>query len=570
MTGDSGFTGDPHAGRLAIALGALCLLVLFFWRLGAAPLLEPDEGRYTEVPREMLASADFVTPRLDGVLYFEKPPLHYWLVAGAVRAFGLNELAPRLPSAILGLLGVLLAYGLGRAMGGRRAGLVAGAALGTMPLYVTLARLATLDMTLSFFLTLALVCFWLAHREEARRRARILWYGMFLAAALAVLAKGLIGIVIPGAVVVLYLLATGAWRILRRVPWVTGLALFLVVAAPWHVLAELRNPDFLRFYFVHEHFLRYLTPIAERREPLWYFAAVLALGCVPWSGLLPTALRLLEWRRVRASLAERPAVTFLLAWSGFVFVFFSVSQSKLIPYILPAVPPLAVLVSLAVTRLREGLLTRSKLEAGGLAVGGVLTGLYGLFFLWAGLGKIHRAGLGGVISPGLLLPGAVLFAMAVLVVASGPGRSWRWRLVALFAASCAIAISIAGAVPLVGRERSSKAVAERLLPELRPGDLVFAYRCYPESLPVYLRQTVGVAGYEGELAFGISHLAPEERAERFPNGEQFRSIWQSGRRVYAVADRNWARRMAADGITGVRLVWQGEALALLSNEGPGR
>ncbi len=568
MSHEAGLTGDPRAVRLAIGLGAVCLVLLFFWRLGEAPLLEPDEGRYTEVPREMLASGDFVTPRLDGVLYFEKPPLHYWLVAAAIRALGLTELAPRLPSALFGLLGVLLVHRLGAAMGGRRAGLVAAAALGTSPLYVTLGRLATLDMTLAFLLTLTLVCFWVAHREERGWRAGLWWHGAFLAAALAVLAKGLIGIVIPGAIVLVYLLVTGGWRVLRRVPWITGLGLFLALAVPWHVLAALRNPDFAWFYFVHEHVLRYATPIAERHEPFWYFAAVLVLGCVPWSGLFPSAMRLVAWRRLRAALAERPEVTFLLAWSGFVFLFFSVSQSKLIPYILPALPPLAVLVGLLLARLRQGELPASGMETGGLVAGGALTAVYGLFFLWAGLGKIVRVGLGGVISPGLLAPGGLLLALAVLVVLAGIGRRWRWRVLALFAASCSISAAIAGVVPLVGRERSSREVAERLRAALHSGDGVFAYRCYPESLPVYLRQTVGVAAYEGELAFGISHLTAGERERRFPDAGQFRNLWQSDRRVFVVAGRDWSRRMTSDGLTHARLLWQGEALALLSNERP--
>lgn len=569
-TNPSPLTGDPRAVRLAVVLGALCLAVLLFWRLGAAPLLEPDEGRYTEIPREMLATGDLGTPRLDGVLYFEKPPLYYWLNAASIRVFGLNEFAARFWSAVFGLLGVLLTWRLGVAVGGRRAGLVAAAVLGTSPLYVALGRLATLDMTLSFFLTLTLAGFWFAHLEGERRRARLWWHGAFLAAALAVLAKGLIGVVIPAAIVLLYLLATGRWRVLARVPWFSGVPLFLVVSAPWHVLAAARNPDFLWFYFVHEHVLRFATPIAERQEPLWYFAAVLALGCVPWSGLFPSVLRMVRWREVRSALAERPEVTFLLLWSGFVFAFFSASQSKLIPYILPALPPLAVLVGLLVVRLREGNLDASRLETGGIVAGGVLTALYGLFFVWAGLGRFDRLGLGGVISPGLLIPGGLLVAVAALVALAGLGRIWRRRLLALFAASCCISVAIITVVPLVGRERSSKAVAERLRGQLRDGDLVFAYRCYPESLPVYLERTVGVAAYQGELAFGISHLSRGERQRRFPSAEEFRALWGSERRVFAVAGLNWSRRMTADGITHARLLWEGEGLALLSNERPAR
>ena len=567
-TGSTGLTGDPRAVRLAIVLGALCLLMLFFWRLGAAPLLEPDEGRYTEIPREMLASGDLVTPRLNGVLYFEKPPMYYWLNAAAIRALGLNEFAARAWSAVFGLLGVLLTWRLGVEVGGRRAGLVAAAALGTFPLYVTLGRLATLDMTLSFFLTLTLTCFWFAHRDEERRRAGLWWHGSFLAAALAVLAKGLIGVVIPGTIVFLYLLATGRWRVLARVPWFTGTVLFLAVSAPWHVLAATRNPDFLWFYFVHEHVLRYATPVAERQEPFWYFAAVLVLGCAPWSGLFPSVLRLMRWREWRSALAERPEVTFLLVWSGFVFVFFSASQSKLIPYILPALPPLAVLVGLLLARLREGELSASRLETVGIVAGGVVTAVYGLFFLWAGLGRIDRLGLGGVVSPGLLVPGGLLVAMGALLVLAGLGRIWRRRLLALFVASCCIGAAIMTVVPLVGRERSSKALADQLRGQLREGDLVFAYRCYPESLPVHLERTVGVAAYQGELAFGISHLSNEERQRRFPTAEEFKAVWGSERRVFAVVGLNWPRRMAADGITHARLLWEGEGLALLSNERP--
>ena len=158
--------------------------------------------------------------------------------------------------------------------------------------------------------------------------------------------------------------------------------------------------------------------------------------------------------------------------------------------------------------------------------------------------------------------------VGALLALAGLGRIWRRRLLALFVASCCIGAAIMTVVPLVGRERSSKALADQLCGQLREGDLVFAYRCYPESLPVYLGRTVGVAGYQGELAFGISHLSSEERRLRFPTGEEFRALWGSERRVFAVAGLNWPRRMTTDGITHARLLWQGEGLVLLSNERP--
>jgi 4-amino-4-deoxy-L-arabinose transferase-like glycosyltransferase len=428
-------------------------------------------------------------------------------------------------------------------------------------------------MTVTFFLTATLACFWFAHRTAAEglgappSHVRLWWYGMFVSAALSVLAKGLIGIVIPGAVVFFYLWATRQWRVLAAVPWLTGVPLFLAVAAPWHPLAAARTPDFAWFYFVHEHLLRFATGEAQRQEPFWFFLAIVGLGCVPWSGLFPASSMLVEWRRLRESLAERREVAFLLIWAVFIVAFFSASRSKLIPYVLPALPPLAVLVGLTVERARGGSLDAPRPERWGLAAGGALTAVWGVGLVWAGLGKIDRLGLAGVVSPGLLAPGVVVVAAAALVVASGFGRSWERRLLAMFAAGACLCAAIQGVVPLVGRERSSAALAARLRPELRPGDLVFSYGCFPESLPVYLDRTVGVAAFEGELAFGISHLTPAERCRRFPTAAEFRGVWDSGRRVFAVVEtRSWTQEFARDGITHARLLWQGESLALLSNE----
>ena len=563
-------SGDPRALRLALALGAGCLALLFFWRLGATPLLETDEGRYADIAREMLARGDFVTPHLNGVLYLEKPPLHYWLIATAMRVLGLNEFAARFWSALFGALGVVLTYRLGREIGGTRAGLVGAAVLGTSPLYVAMGRLASIDMTVSFFITLTLACFWLAHRSGDDRARKVCWHVVFLAAALAVLAKGLIGVVIPGAVVFLYLLVTNQWRILRQVPWVTGFGVFLVVAVPWHVLAAARNPDFLWFYFIHEHILRYVTPEAHRAGPFWYFPAVIIGGCVPWTALLLSVPRLVRWRQGRGFFTNHPDLAFLLLWFGFVTLFFSASQSKLVPYILPALPPLGVMVGLLVERLRVGTLPASRLETGGVVIGGALTALYGAVFLWAGFGKIDRLALGGVVSPGLLAPGVLLVALATLVVVAGLGRSWHLRLLALFAAACCISAAAISVGPLVARARSSKALAERVRSELRTGDLLFTYHCYPQSLPFYLQRTLDVAAWKGELEFGIAHLSPEERARRFPGAAEFKRLWDSDRRVLAVGDRTWSKNMTDEGFTHARVLWTGLNQVLLSNDRPAR
>ena len=168
--------------------------------------------------------------------------------------------------------------------------MLAAAILGTSPLYLALSHLTIIDMTLSVFFTLTLACFYLASAEERPGLRRALLYGMFAAAALTVLSKGLIGIVLPGGIVFLYLLLGRRWDVLRRVPWLTGVALFLLIAAPWHVLAAMRNPDFLWFYFVREHFLRYLTTVHARVEPWWFFLPIVLWALLPVTAVLPASL----------------------------------------------------------------------------------------------------------------------------------------------------------------------------------------------------------------------------------------------------------------------------------------
>ena len=195
---------------LALMFGAL-----FAWRLGSAPLVNPDEGRYAEVPREMLASGDWVTPRLDGVPYFEKPPLVYWAVAACERFLGPSEWSVRLTPALFAVGGILMAYCAARRLYGRDAGFWAAIVLGTSLLYMAMGHLVGLDMAVSVLMGATLFCFVLGMQEQPGRRRRWLFYGLYASAALATLTKGLIGFLITGAVMLLWLVLADQWRRLR-------------------------------------------------------------------------------------------------------------------------------------------------------------------------------------------------------------------------------------------------------------------------------------------------------------------------------------------------------------------
>ena len=323
--------------------GALTLLLvvafsaLFFFNIGERNISSPDEGRYIEIPREMVLSGDYVLPRLNGILYFEKPPLFYWLEASAIRVLGISEWTMRLWPALLGIFGALMTYGVTRRFYGRAAGLVAGGVLATSLMYYALARFVILDMAESVLMSAALFAFLLSAEEKDEKKA--LWWarGGHAAAALAVLAKGLIGVLLPGLIGLVWIAAIGRWSFVRRALCPSGIAIFLVIALPWHILAAMRNHDFLWFYFVHEHFLRFTTTVHRRNEPMWYFIPVLLVGFLPWTGYLWHAIKdaLPRWSRR----GERPVELFLILWVAIVFVFFSFSDSKLPPYILPIFPP---------------------------------------------------------------------------------------------------------------------------------------------------------------------------------------------------------------------------------------
>ena len=336
--------------RSLLAILWLGLALLWFVPLNWPHLFDPDEGRYAEIPREMVASGDWVTPRLDGIKYFEKPALGYWATAAAFEVFGQHAWSVRLWPALSGMLGLLLTFALGRRLYDQRAALLAVLVQAGALLYVAMARIATLDMGLTLGLQIAMTALALLvqqpqpAREQAWRLPLLLGAGV----ALAVMAKGLVGILIPSAVAVLFMLIHRDWRLaLRAAPWWTLTAL-LLLAAPWFVLVSARNPEFAHFFFIFEHFQRYLSSAGfQRYQPAWFFLPVLALGFLPWITLLPGALRF-AWRAARDG--ERPT-SLLLLWVAFVLLFFSLSQSKLAPYILPLFPALSLLTGRAIAAL---------------------------------------------------------------------------------------------------------------------------------------------------------------------------------------------------------------------------
>jgi 4-amino-4-deoxy-L-arabinose transferase-like glycosyltransferase len=534
---ENGYGGD-------LARLALVLAVFFYAFLGSRPLGNPDEGRYAEIPREMLATGDYVTPRLDGVKYFEKPPLVYWLTAGSMKVFGVNEFAARFWIAASGILGALLTYAAARALYDRRTGLWSAIVLATSLLYGALSHVLLLDLVVTVFIAAALFAFLLALHCPAGSRRRWLFWSFYAAMALAALTKGLIGIALPCAVAGLWVLARNRWSRLRPFYPFTGVLLFAVIAVPWHVLAARANPDFLYFYFIHEHVLRFLTKIHDRVEPWWYFGPILLGGLFPWVFFLFPALKF-NFRRsslatgqvvtagdsspAKPALSERDILWFLLIWVIFIFLFFSKSQSKLAPYILPVFPALAVLVGRYLAEIWENKSDHSAR---------LWLYLYAGFAFCAAVAlplvRVARdAEIRAEIRPWQFLVSA-LFAISALAVG---WFNWRGRrrgaLLTIGLAMAAIMLALGPIFTQVDR-RSTKPLALALAREIAPGDRVYSFKNYYQDLPVYLGRTVDVVDYRGELDFGIK-AEPARTAQRFIGVEQFVSDWNQSTRCFAVA-----------------------------------
>lgn len=519
--------------RAWLLVALLVFAVAWFGTLDYRKLVKPDEGRYAEIPREMVVTGDWLTPRLNGIKYFEKPALQYWATAAAYTAFGQHDWTARLWPALTGFFGVLLAGFVGRRLFGAEAGLLAAVTLATSLLYLAIGHFNTLDMGLTFFLEAAVFGFLLAQSGQ-RRWMLVAWAAL----ALAVLSKGIVALVLTGGTLVLYSLLARDLSVWRRLELVRGLPLFLLIAAPWFIAVSLANPEFAHFFFIHEHFERFLTKAHHRYQPAWYFVPVLLIGALPWTTLALQSLAR-AWRRgeEKSGFAVR---RFLALWCVVVFAFFSVSDSKLLSYILPLFPALALLVGDQLTRIgRKSLLRHLAFVA-----------LIALVCLLLAPRVALRANdetpiaMMGAYAHWLTAAAAIwsVGALAALVLA------WRDRKIPAIA-SLAAATFLAGTGAMLGHENLSASnsaywIATKIKP-LVPADAPFySVGNYDQTLPVYLGRTVTLVHYLGELEFGLK----QEPAKSIRSMAEFRQRWTADADAFAIMDPEAYDQLRQEGL----------------------
>lgn len=496
------------AQTVRVLFGVLLLLLAIAWiEPRGSGLAEPDETRYAEIPREMLAAGDLVVPRLNGVPYFEKPPLLYWANAASISVFGHTPWAVRLPTRLAGLGTVLILILAVARDRGRAAGLAAGIFYLASPIGFLASRTNLTDGLLTFFFTATV----LAGREAISRRARLRpWMGMAawtgVAAAGAFLTKGLIALALPGVILLIWAWATGHRAHFFALLFSPALPVCLALALPWPLMAEHRHPGFLRFFFIQEHFQRFATGAARRSGPIYYFVPVFLLGFLPGVPFFFSGAA-----RVRR---RDPDAFLFLVWFLTVFVFFSISRSKLPPYLVPAIPAAAALAA-------WGVGGRRRLWT----IQAILATAFSAALL------VHPALRAAVVE--LRLAAIVAPALAALVLASWAAVLFADRSsgLALAAVAAGWATFLAGVVigwPRVPQAHWTADLASAARAEAATrGAPIVGYRAYLNGVSWELRSPIPVAGYRGELEPQFE-TRPQTREALFWSEDRFWERWRSG------------------------------------------
>ncbi len=557
--------------RLTVLAFAIALITLFA-RLGALPLLQPDEGRNAEVAREMKDAGAWLVPTYDGLPYLDKPAAYFRLVALSMDIFGENEAAARLPTALFALGVVGLAYAFARRAWGPRAAALTVLVVGTTPLVIAFARIVILDMVLAFFVVGAILAGFLAEERDGAARTR--WYLAAAASAgVATLVKGPVGAFLPLLVLtVLNLLERRAGAV-RRTFAPANILVFFAVTLPWFVGLALRRPDFPYYGLVEETFHRLVTPAFHRTAPFWYYGPVIVAVLFPWSALLPESL-LAAWRaRGRLARADR----LLLVWAVVVPLFFSLSESKLPGYVLTAVVALGLLVARVLDLAFE--------RPGGAARRVVVHGAWALACVSAAAAAaalVARASVGpaGLLRSGgaelerlhpALAPLAWSFAIvAMLAAAAGWRRDLRLACAA-FAAPPLLLLTVAfGGARAYAEAGSARNLAQRM-PALAAGEELACLECLPNGLPFYLRRTVTLITRDGGETTSNYATFLLRRSPVWPAGVVRRdslAVWLAGRRhgVFLMADARSRGALdslaaaAAASVAGLAPGWWGARL----------
>lgn len=513
-----------HPGK--ILLIALIYGLIWFGTLNYRHLIPSDEGRYAEMAREMLVTGDWITPRYNGYKYFEKPPLQIWATAIAFQAFGLGEWQTRLWTALTGFLTILIIGLTGARIFNARTGWLSALVLASSPMWIISGHFNSLDMALSAFLVSALCALLLAQTTDNKISRRNWMWLCWSMMALATLSKGVIGAAIPAIVFIAYSISRWDWKIWSRLHIISGMILFLLITAPWFVLVAQRNPEFLEFFFIHEHLQRFTDDAHSRTGPIYYFVPLLLIGILPWIFQIPRAF-VLAWTERKQ---EFSSGWLLVCWTVVIFSFFSVSKSKLPGYIIPIFPALAVLIGASLDRVLGNTNVLGifwKLQTLSFAV----LGCVGFFFI----SEISIQARPDEIEAYAQYQSWVIVALLTLIVFStlATWQSKRNGLQSIL--SFGLGFFLCTIITGTGHETLGRAVsgidlANRVRTAIPANANIYSVRLLDHTVPFYLGRTMIMVESPDELEFGVK----QEPNLWMPSLEAFMERWKEDLGAYAL------------------------------------
>ncbi len=490
-------------------------MLLYVIPLGVRPVIIPDEVRYAEIPREMIASGNWAVPRLNGLRYFEKPVMGYWLNALSMILFGENAFAMRFPSAMaVGLSALMIFLMLRKFSNVSLSGIFAAAIFITCPLVYGIGTFSVLDSLLSLFVTGSMVTFFWSYMAQDNSKKLVFQFLCGIFCGLAFLTKGFLAFVVPLLAILPFLL----WE--RRLKDVLSLSWLIIITAvivsvPWAVIVHLSEPDFWHYFFWIEHVKRFMADNAQHAAPFWYFVPVLAGGALPWIIFSPAVIPEIKVR------LKYPLIRFALCWFVFPFLFFSVSSGKVGTSLLPCFPPLAMLISIGLLKYMEGEKRRVFTRGVYFMVGLMATLALALLIIqvtdFIGI-KAYAAGE----TWKWIIGAAGLAVWALLLIGASKTADFKKQLALYCAAPVLFMLCGHFILPDQVKERKSPAelllrYADQILPEtvLVTNDLARAV-CW-----FYKRDDVYLLDKKGELKYGLSYA---DAGQRLLNIDQFKKM----------------------------------------------
>ncbi len=513
-------------------VAALILLsyIFLFHGIGDYSLKEPDEGRYAEIPREMVEQGNWIVPYLNYVRYFEKPPLFYWTVAVSYKVFGINEWSFRFPNALSAFACIMILYYALRRRFPEEAAFLSSVILLSSFGFFAMARIVTLDMFFTLWLFCALISFIGYYKE---RKGWFL-YLFYIALGLATLTKGPVCVFLAGAAIIIFLITERNLAFIGELKPLRGLAIYAVITLPWIFAMAMMEREFLYFFFIDQHILRFFTTKHKRSGPVYYFLPVLFAGLLPWSVLIPRSI-VNAWKNSE--------LRFFAIWTFVVFVFFSLSGSKLPPYILPVFPALSILIGHLIHDYWE---VRGKQKTE-MAIYLVVFAAFALSALLPS-NAYFNAYINSISEEAPIVMKdlrnfSIIISLSSFVLFCLLIASKLNKLPTIFYFFTSFSLILVAAItfnaPVIDGLNTTKKLSTIIRQQKTGQDLIVNYAAYDQTLPFYTRSRVIIASYKGELEMGSRY---QDAKDFFINDDGLIALLNSPKGVFTMVKK---KRLAA-------------------------